>query len=94
VGEAAKTSHGSAHRGPADGQCLDWIRGDFTASGRKLAPPAASVTLPAPQKEATLAFKRRRKMIRVRSPRRKLGHPRVRKTLFIILPHFGWAVYP
>jgi hypothetical protein len=47
VGEAAKMSHGSAHRGPADGQWSDWIRGYFTASGRKLAPPAASVTLPA-----------------------------------------------
>jgi hypothetical protein len=46
VGEAAKMSHGSAHRGPADGQWSDWIRGYFTANGRKLAPPAASVTLP------------------------------------------------
>jgi hypothetical protein len=30
-------------------------------------------------------------MIRVRSPKRELGHPRVRETSFIILPHFGWA---
>jgi len=29
-------------------------------------------------------------MLHVRSPGREIGHPRVRKTLFIILPHFGW----
>jgi len=30
-------------------------------------------------------------MLHVRSPGRELSHPSVRKTLFIILPHFGWA---
>jgi hypothetical protein len=55
-------SHGSAHRGPADGQWLvGWIRGDFAASGRKLAPPAASVTLPASPKRGHARFQKEEK---------------------------------
>jgi hypothetical protein len=39
---------------------VGWVVGCFAVSGRKLAPPAASVTL-SPQKEATLAFKKEEK---------------------------------
>jgi hypothetical protein len=54
-------AHGSAHRGPAGGQWLGWVVGYFTASGRKLAPPAASVTLPASPKRGHARFQKEEK---------------------------------
>ena len=93
MGGAGKTSHSSAHRGGADGQWwVGWDSGIFCrqpsearASGCERDPSRL------PKKRPHSLSKRRRKMLHIRSPGRELGHPRVRETLFIILPHFGSA---